>query len=139
MSADNTILVLGTRRPETKNEMEYRVAIVQGEDLFVRPDYPSPTNAAFSREDACRIFAGVRVFYDRGAAMMEAARLHDMAVYVEYGIKLYDYPGVFFPASEGRRRQRAHAREHKRRRIAAAASAPPLRPEAPAAPASPAS
>lgn len=150
MSADNTIHVFGTRRPGLAGGMEFRVAHTQGEELFGSCDYPSPSNAVFNREEVRRVFTGARIFFNQTEAMMEAVRMYEQCGYVEYGIVPSTFPNVYFPASDGRRRQRLRQREKQRAAAAPAPvappaptpsvrKAPPLRPEAPAAPASPAS
>lgn len=111
MSADNTIVVLGTKRKDGQPGMEYRVAEIQAaENLTYQPDYP-PTKPVLNRWHLLIIFNGKRVILDKLEALETAQKLEKESGYVEYGISFWEYPEVFFPATDAKRRRRAKYRK----------------------------
>lgn len=98
MSADNTIIVLVTKRPGVASGLEYRVVHLQNAETLTYPaDYPQE-RPVYNRSDLLQSFGSAKVILDREEAFTEAQRLEDEAGFVEYGICLYDdHPEVLFP------------------------------------------
>jgi hypothetical protein len=108
MSADNTILILGTLRRDGQPGYEYRVDNVQAaENVYdpIDPDYPSKENAVLVRDTVLYWFARAPVFFDELAAMKYAKKIERKQDIVEYGVKLCLF-SVYFPASDAKRARR---------------------------------
>ena len=114
MSADNTIGVLATNRPNGKG-LEFRVAHAQAiEDMDYEPDYP-PDHPVFNRVAVLAIWGESEVFNDHDQAMIAAEYMEAEHGYVEYGIVVFYHSRIHFPASDAKLRQRAHYRAQLRR------------------------
>lgn len=106
MSADNTVVVLMTRRRDRRPGTEFRVAYLQAAERLVEaPDYPSMVNPKLNRGEVRRYFAESDIFFEMERAFDHAQELEKQYVYVEYGIRFLDYRNLFFPAGD-RPRQR---------------------------------
>jgi hypothetical protein len=101
MSADNTVIVLATKRLDGRG-LEYRVVETQNaEDLTFPADYPSE-NPVYNHYALFDRFKDCKVFLDEEGAYTEAERLEEKAGFVEYGICLFDEnPEVSFPTEAG--------------------------------------